>query len=114
MELDQVELTLLPATDDPERVCYESQTKLLTIRENLRMHRVGVITVGACPSGDTHMGQFIITLGPGAFAAIAAITEAWMETRTGRGVRLALNEVQVEAWTAQAVDYLWRGEDAGG
>lgn len=101
---DQIELTLLPASDDPQRICYEVQAKLLSIRESLRKHGVGVITIGAHPSGDTHMGQFILTLGPGAIPAVRAIAGAWMETRSGRGVRVALDEVEVEASAAEALD----------
>ena len=66
MDFDQVELTLLPAPGDPERVCYEIQAKLVGIRENLGRHGVRVTTVGAHPTGDSHIGQFIFTLGPGA------------------------------------------------
>jgi hypothetical protein len=127
VDLDQIELTLLPASDDPERVCYETQAKLLAIRESLWKQRVSVIIVGAHPSGDTHLSQFIITLAPGAIPAIASIARAWMETRFGRGVRLALGEVEAEATTAQALDDLlkhafaqtrpeavWQTEDADG
>ena len=53
MDLDQVELTLLPAPDDTERVCYETQVTLLEIREKLRRHGAGVTCVGAHPAGDT-------------------------------------------------------------
>jgi hypothetical protein len=58
MDLDQVELTLLPAPDDPERICYEIQAKLFGIHENLRKHGVDVTRVGAHPAGGTHVGQF--------------------------------------------------------
>jgi hypothetical protein len=50
------------------------------------------------------MGQFIITLGPGAVPAIAAIAKAWMQTRFGRGVRLRLDEVEAEVGTTEALD----------
>jgi hypothetical protein len=106
MDLDQVELTLLPAPDDPERVCYEIQAKLLGIHENLRKHGVGVTSVVAHPAGDTHIGQFIITLGPAAIAAIAAIAGAWVQTRFGRRIRLKFDEVEAEARTIQAIDEL--------
>jgi hypothetical protein len=106
MDLDQVELTLLPAPDDPERVCYEIQAKLLGIHEKLRKRGVGVTSVGAHPAGDTHIGQFIITLGPAAIAAIAAVAGAWVQTRFGRRIRLKSNEVEAEARTTQAIDEL--------
>ena len=106
VDLDQIELTLLPVSDDPERVCYETQAKLLAIQESLWEQRVRVITVWAHPSGDTHLGQFIITLAPGAIPAIAAVAGAWIRTRSGRGVRLRLDEVETEASTAEALDDL--------
>jgi hypothetical protein len=106
MDLDQVELTLLPAPDDPERVCYEIQAKLLGIRENLRKHRLGAISVGTHPAGDTHMGQFIITLGPAAIEAIAAVAGAWVQTRLGRRIRLKFDDVEVEVRTTHEIDAL--------
>ena len=109
MELDQVELTLLPAPDDPERVCYEIQAKLLGIQKSLRKHGVEVTSIGARPTGDTHMGQFIITLGPAAIPVIAAVAGAWVQTRLGRGVRLSFDEVEAEARTPRAIDDLLRG-----
>lgn len=102
--MDQIELTLLPASDDPDRVCYGTQAKLLAIQEHLRKHRVNVVTVGSHPAGDTHMGQFIITLGPGAIPAIEAIAGAWIDTRFGRRVRFGFGDVEVEVRTAQALD----------
>jgi hypothetical protein len=106
MDIDQVELTLLPGPDDPKRVCYEIQAKLLGIRENLRKHGVGAIHVGAHPAGDTHMGQFIITLGPAATEAIAAVAGAWVQTRLGRRIRLKFDEVEVEVRTTHEMDAL--------
>jgi hypothetical protein len=76
MDLDQVELTLLPAPDDPDRVCYEFQAKLLRVTENLRERGISVSSIGPRPAGDTHMGRLVITLGPGANAAISAVAGA--------------------------------------
>jgi hypothetical protein len=64
VNLDQVEFTLLPAPDDPQRVCYEIQAKLLGIHKCLRKYGVDITGVGIHPAGDTHIGLFIITLGP--------------------------------------------------
>lgn len=110
MGLEQIELTLLPASDDPERVCYGTQAKLLAIQEYLRQHRVNVVTVGTRPSGDTHMGQFIITHSTGAIPAIEAIARAWIETRFGRRVRFGFGSVEVEVRTAQALDGVLQNE----
>jgi hypothetical protein len=112
VSLDQIELTLLPAPDDPDRVCHETQAKLLAIQEDLRKRRVSVITVGARPSGDTHLGQFVITLGPGAVSAVAAIARAWITTRFGRGVRLTLDDVEAEVSAVGALDGFLRGRRA--
>jgi hypothetical protein len=106
MDLDQVELTLLPAPDDPERICYEIQAKLFGIHENLRKHGVDVTRVGAHPAGGTHVGQFRITLGPAAIEAIAAVARAWVQTRFGRRIWLKFDEVEAEARSTQAIDEL--------
>ena len=108
MDLDQVELTLLRAPDDPEGVCYEIEAKLVVrVQENLRKRGVGVTSVIAHPAGDTHIGQFIITLGPPAIAAIAAVAGAWVQTRFGRRIQFKFDDdVEAEARTAQEIDEL--------
>lgn len=103
MDLHQVELTLLPAPDDPERVCYEIQAKLPGILDKLRKRGVGVTTVGAQPIGDTHIAQYIITLGPAAIAAIAAVAGAWVQTRSGRRIRLKFDDIEDKARTTEAI-----------
>lgn len=50
------------------------------------------------------MGQFILTLGPGAIPVVRAIAGAWIQTWSGRGVRVALDEVEVETSGAEALD----------
>ena len=115
MELDQIELTLLPAPDDPERVCYEVQARLLEIHEALRGRGVSVIPVGVSPEGDSHIGQFIFTLDAGAIPAIAAVSDAWVRTRHGRRVRLTIDDTATEIRTADAIDaWLQRLAVAGG
>ena len=108
MDLDQVKLTLLRAPDDPEGVCYEIEAKLVVrVQENLRKRGVGVTSVIAHPAGDTHIGQFIITLGPPAIAAIAAVAGAWVKTRFGRRIQFKFDDdVEAEARTAQEIDEL--------
>jgi hypothetical protein len=106
MDLDLVELTLLPAPGDPRRVCYEIQAKLVEIQENLRKRGVGVTTVIAHPTGDTNMGQFVITLGPPAITAIAAVARAWVQTRFGRRMRFKFDDVEAEVRTVQEIDGL--------
>lgn len=56
-------------------VCYETQGKLLEIRESLRKRRVSVVTVGLTPPGIP-IAAFIITLDPGVVPTIAAIAGA--------------------------------------
>jgi hypothetical protein len=104
MDLDQVELTLLRAPDDPERVCYEIAAKLVGIQEKLRKREVRVTSIIAHPAADTHMGQFIVTLGPPAIAVVAAVAGAWVATRSGRRIRFKFDAVEAEARTAQEID----------
>jgi hypothetical protein len=106
MDFDQVELTLLPAPDDPERVCYEIASKLLKIQDNLRKRGVNVTSIIARPTGDTNMGQFVITLGPPAITAIAAVAGAWVQTRFGRRMRFKFDDVEAEVRTVQEIDGL--------
>jgi hypothetical protein len=106
MDLDHVELTLLPAPDDPERVCYGIQAKLVEIQENLRQRGVEVISIIADPTGDTNLGQFVITLGPHAIATIAALAGAWVQTRLGRRMRFKFDAVEAEVRTVHEINSL--------
>ena len=106
MDLDQVELILLPAPDEPERVCYGITAKLVEIQENLRQRGVRVLSIIADPTGDSHMGQFVITLGPSAITAIAAVARAWVQTRLGRKMRFRFDESEAEVRTVQEIDVL--------
>jgi hypothetical protein len=106
MDLDQVELTLLRSPSDPERVCYETTAKLVGIHETLRKRGVSVTSIIAHPACDTHVSQFVFTLGPYAIAAIGAVAGAWVQTRFGRRIRLKFDEVEAEARTAQEIDEL--------
>jgi hypothetical protein len=84
----------------------KSKPSCLEFTRKLRKRGVGITSVGVHPAGDTHIGQFIITLGPAAIAAIAAVAGAWVQTRFGRRIRLKSNEVEAEARTTQAIDEL--------
>jgi hypothetical protein len=107
MDFDQVELTLLPAPDDPVPVCYETAAKLVQIQENLRKRCVDVTSVIADRTGDgSHMGQFVMALSPSAVAAIAAIAEAWVRTRLGRRTRFKFADVEAEVRTVREIDGL--------
>ena len=108
MDFDQVELTLLPAPGDPERVCYEIQAKLAGVGEYLRRNGVGVITIGAHPTGDSYIGQLVFTLGPNTVTAVEAVAGAWIQTRFGRRVRLKFDDVEVEAQTTRGIEELLR------
>src|SRR5216683_4705877 len=88
MDGDQMELTLLRAPDDPTQFSDEHQAELYAIQEGLRKRGLQVTGIGAHPAGDTHLGQFLITLGPPVIAAVAAVAGAWVQARYGRKVKL--------------------------
>jgi hypothetical protein len=73
MDFDQVELTLLPAPGDPERVCCKIQAKLAGVGEYLRRHGVRVTTIGAHPTGDSYIAQLVFTPGPNTITAVEAV-----------------------------------------
>jgi hypothetical protein len=106
MEHDGLEMFLLRAPDDPTQFSDEIRADLFRAHESLRKRGVGVTSVGAHPAGDTHIGQFLITLGPPAIAAIAAVAGAWVQARFGRKVRLKFGDIEAEARTPEEIEEL--------
>jgi hypothetical protein len=106
MNDDGLEMFLLRAPDDPHQFSDEIQAELFEIHESLRKRGVGVSSVGFHPAGDTHVGQYLITLGPPVIAAIAAVAGAWVQARFGRKVRLKFGDVEAEARTPEEIEEL--------
>jgi len=103
---DRIELILLRSPDDPAQFSDEYQAELSDIQENLRKGGLQVTGIAAHPAGDTHMGQFLITLGPPVIAAVAAVAGAWVQARYGRKVRLKFGDVEAEGRTSAEVGEL--------
>jgi hypothetical protein len=101
-----LEMFLLRASDDPHQFSDEIQAELSGIHDSLRKRGVSVSSVAAHPAGDTDIGQFLITLGPPAIAAIAAVAGAWVQARFGRKVRLKFGDIEAEARTPGEIEEL--------
>ncbi|HEY3620011.1 MAG TPA: hypothetical protein VGK96_24650 [Candidatus Sulfotelmatobacter sp.] len=106
MERDAIKLTLLRASDDPAQLSDEYQTELYAVQEALRKRGLQVTGFAAHPAGDTHLGQFLITLGPPVIAAVAAVAGAWVQARYGRKVRLKFGDVEAEGRTPAEIEEL--------
>ena len=103
MDGDQIELTLLRSPDDPAQFSDEHQAELSDIQESLHQGGLQVIGIAAHPAGDTHLGQFLITLGP---PVIAAVAVAWVQARYGRKVRLKFGDLEAEGRTTAEIGEL--------
>lgn len=106
MDSDQIELTLLRSPDDPAQFSDEHQAELSDIQKSLRQGGLQVTGIAAHPAGDTHLGQFLITLGPPVIAAVAAVAGAWVHARYGRKVRLKFDDVVAEGRTPAEIGEL--------
>jgi hypothetical protein len=106
MDGDQIELTLLRAPDDSLQFSDEHQAELHEVQEGLRKGGLQVTGIAAHPAGDTHLGQFVITLGPPVIAAVTAVAVTWVRARNGRKVRLKFGGVEAEARTPEEIGEL--------
>jgi hypothetical protein len=107
MDQNRVELTLVGAPDDAA-FTGEGQGEAEKFDAALRRRRLQVtaIAVGSGPGILT--GQFLVTLGPPAIAAIAAVAGAWVQARYGRKVRLKVGDIEAEARTTEEIETLLR------
>jgi hypothetical protein len=103
MDSDQIELSLVRSPDDPPPFGDDHQAELSGIQERLRKGGLQVSGIAAHPAGDTHLGQFVITLGPPVIAAVTAVAVAWVRARNGRKVRVKFGGVEVEAQTPEEI-----------
>jgi hypothetical protein len=101
-----IELTLLRAPGDPAQFSDEHQAALELVDRDLRRCGLEVTGFAAHPAGETHLGQFLITLGPPVVAAVAAIAGAWVQARYGRRVRLKFDDIEAEARTPEEIENL--------
>lgn len=106
MDGDRIELALLRAPDDPAPFSDEYQAALELVDRRLRKRGLEITAFAAHPAGDTHLGQFLITLGPPVVAAVAAIAGSWVQARYGRKVRLKFDDIEVEARTPEEIEDL--------
>jgi hypothetical protein len=103
---DRVELSLLRAPNDPAPLSEEYQAGLEVVEHDLRKGGLKVTGLAWHPAGDTHLGQFLITLGPPVVAAVAAIAGGWVQARYGRRVRLKFDDIEAEARTPEEIETL--------
>ena len=101
-----IKLTLMRAPDDPTQFSDDHQAELYTIQEGLRKGGLQVTGFAAHAAADTHLGQFLITLGPTVIVAVAAVARAWVQARHGRKVRLKFGDVEAEARSPEEIEGL--------
>ncbi|GAA0574608.1 hypothetical protein GCM10009416_11640 [Craurococcus roseus] len=110
MDPDRIELTLLPAADDPAPDGADYQAALWAADRTLREHGVkassSMFRQDDAETPAIHLGQMVVKLGPYVAPALAAVIGVWVQARFGRKARLKVGDVEAEARTPEEVAQL--------
>ena len=108
METD-IQISLLPAPDDPHHLTPGYQQELRGFEQAFRSEGLPIAAVPALAKmqgGPFLSGEFVLKvaekIGPPLIAGIAA----WLHGRSGRKVRLKVGDIEVEAPTMKEVENL--------
>ena len=112
MNLDDIRIILVPASDDTSLESDEYQKVLRDFREELRaigvkyspQVRVMDAAGGAAPA--IYTGALAIAMT--AFPVVGKVLVAWIKSRNGRRVKAKVGDINIEASNAQDVEELLR------
>ena len=101
---DTLRLTLVRAPDDEAAFSPGYQRELrqfysLARAEGGKISAV-TFTTDRADGGDGFVGEFVVPFTPVAGPTLTAAACAWLQGRAGRGVRLTMGDVEVEATSA--------------
>jgi len=108
MPLPRLEVTLIPASDDPPLRSQEYQRELREFVDSLQAGgfkvsvTIELIEAAAGGAPPTYLGDFAVMIKTGAGALVAVIL-AWLHARRGRKVRLKTKEFDASAQTVKEV-----------
>src|SRR5437879_1212570 len=113
MDAPELDLTLVPAPEDPPLKTPAYQTGLRQFEQALKSHGLQVsytLEVQEAwtpePIPAAYLGDFTIKLALAVVAAVSGCVGTWLHGRNGRKVRLKVGEIEAEAQTIEDVDKL--------
>ena len=110
MSSDQIRLTLMPSSDDPDVLGSAYQEELQAFGQQLGELSTIVSRRMYFQDGAEalvrQLGEYALTMAPGAFPAFTGLIGAWLQARFGRKVRLKVGDVEAEASTVADVEEL--------
>jgi hypothetical protein len=113
MEPAALDLTLLPAPDDPALDTQEYQKELsdfhsLLWKKGLQGYplRTGSGRGSEVVSSGAYLGQFLVIAAPTIGPLLGTVVGAWLHARYGRKVRLKIGDIEAEAQSEEQVEKL--------
>jgi hypothetical protein len=107
---EQVRIVLVRAPDDPRVSERKFQEELREFSESLRAAGVSfsqrAMAFDSVDAAGYPLPEFLVTLGPPAIAALAAIAGAWVQARYVRKMRLKVGDVEAEGRTEEEIKRL--------
>ncbi len=117
METGELEIELVPGTDDPQEDDPTFQNELNVFSGRLRAGSVvysqSAVAFDAIDGQGYPLAEFAIrTLGPPAIGIVTAAVTGWLAGRAGRKARLKFGDIEAEARTPEEVERLLRSAAA--
>jgi hypothetical protein len=112
MNADQIVLTPVPSSDEPDVPSEGTQAELRTFFEALHRHGVkatpNAIIRKAVGAGWTFFGDFFIPIAQAVGPTLGVVIVAWLQGRAGRKVRIKIGDIEAEARTPEEAEKLLR------
>jgi len=107
MAEQSIKITLIPAGDDP-------RVNSPAFREELHAFPAGLDSAGvrfsaremafdSIDSPEHPVPEFLVTLGPADFPNLARACGAWVQSRSGRSVRIKVGDIETRVGTSEAI-----------
>lgn len=113
MDAPELQLTLIPAPDDPRLKSSAYQAELRQLEQDLQSKGIQASALfevreawTPVPMPAPYLGDFFIKLTTAIGPVLGAVVGAWLHARYGRKVRLKIGDIEAEAQTAEEVEKL--------
>lgn len=97
MQINKIELILVPAQDDAPLFSAEYQAELQQFASKAHPSSQRVFAMDSATGGGGPIGEFIFNNASTLIKAVSTVGVAWLTTRFGRKLRLRFDDIEIEA-----------------
>lgn len=103
---EEIELVLVPASDDPPPFSKEYQTELRDFTRQAGAYSQRAFAMDSIVGGGGPLGEFIYDNPGKLLTALTTICGIWIKARYGRKLKMKVGNVVIEANTPQEIELL--------